>query len=51
MTAIVRLGDILHGAISRNDVAKAIELMEHGAPVNERRDHGTTPLGLTALRT
>lgn len=44
MTAIVRLGDILHGAISRNDVAKAIELMEHGAPVNERRDHGTTPL-------
>ena len=44
MTAIVRLGDILHAAISRGDAAKAIELLEHGAPVNERRDHGTTPL-------
>lgn len=44
MTAIVRLGEILRAAIARGDLHRVRELLERGAPPNERGDHGTTAL-------
>ena len=44
MTAIVRLGEILRAAIAREDLHRVRELLERGAPPNERGDHGTTAL-------
>lgn len=44
MTALIRLGDILQSAVSKGDLHRVRELLEKGAPVNERQEHGTTVL-------
>ena len=40
----IRLGDILQAAVSKGDVDRVRELLEKGAPVKERGEHGMTAL-------
>ena len=49
MTAVIRLGDILQAAVSKDDLDRVRELLERGAPVNERRAHPQPQLCLLCL--